>query len=184
MSIPATEVEARWNAAAEPFTAVVREVRDWGAATPCEGWDALDLLDHVIAGQRDFAARQGREVPLFDGSRQQMATQWAKHAAALSALAGDEEFIMRPMKTALGEMTVGEALIRFHAFDLIVHRWDLARSQGVDARFTDAEIDCVEESLELFGDAAYTPGILGESVPVADDADPQTRLLGRLGRRG
>ena len=85
MSIPATEVEARWNAAAEPFTAVVREVRDWGAATPCEGWDALDLLDHVIAGQRDFAARQGREVPLFDGSRQQMATQWAKHAAALSA---------------------------------------------------------------------------------------------------
>ena len=64
MSIPATEVEARWNAAAEPFTAVVREVRDWDAATPCEGWDALDLLDHVIAGQRDFAARQGREVPL------------------------------------------------------------------------------------------------------------------------
>ena len=37
MSIPATEVEARWNAAAEPFTAVVREVRDWDAATPCEG---------------------------------------------------------------------------------------------------------------------------------------------------
>ena len=60
MSIPATEVEARWNAATEPFTAVVREVRDWDAATPCEGWDALDLLDHVIAGQRDFAARQGR----------------------------------------------------------------------------------------------------------------------------
>ena len=84
MSIPATEVEARWNAAAEPFTAVVREVRDWDAATPCEGWDALDLLDHVIAGQRDFAARQGREVPLFDGSRQQLATQWAKHAAAMS----------------------------------------------------------------------------------------------------
>ncbi|MHD0175174.1 hypothetical protein ACNQUF_11635, partial [Corynebacterium diphtheriae] len=47
-----------------------------------------------------------------------------------------------------------------------------------------AEIDCVEESLELFGDAAYTPGILGEPVPVADDADRQTRLLGRLGRRG
>ena len=66
-------------------------------------------------------------------------------AAAMSALAGDEEFIMRPMKTALGEMPVGEALIRFHAFDVIVHRWDLARSQGVDARFTDAEIDCVEE---------------------------------------
>ena len=47
MSIPATEVEARWNAAAEPFTAVVREVRDWDAATPCEGWDALDLLAKI-----------------------------------------------------------------------------------------------------------------------------------------
>ena len=112
MSIPATEVEARWNAAAEPFTAVVREVRDWDAATPCEGWDALDLLDHVIAGQRDFAARQGREVPLFDGSRQQLATQWTKHAAAMSALAGDEEFILRPMDTALGEMTTSRRVSR------------------------------------------------------------------------
>lgn len=184
MSIPATEIEARWKAAAEPFTAVVDAVGDWSAATPCEGWDALDLVDHVVGAQRDFASRQGREVPLFDGSRQQMASQWTKHAAALSALAGDEEFIMRPMQTALGEMTVGEALIRFHAFDLIVHRWDLARSQGVDARFTDAEMDRVEESLAMFGDAAYTPGILGEPVPVADDADRQARLLGRLGRRG
>lgn len=183
MSIPATEVEARWNEASEPFTAVVRAVRDWDAATPCEGWDALDLLDHVVGAERDFAARQGREVPLFDGSRQQTANQWTKHSAALSALAGDEEFIMKPMHTALGEMTVGEAMIRFHAFDLIVHRWDLARSQGVDERFTDAEMDCIEESLDLFGGAAYTPGILAQPVPVADDADRQARLLGRLGRR-
>ena len=58
-----------------------------------------------------------------------------------------------------------------------------ARSQGVDERFTDAEMDCIEESLDLFGDAAYTPGILAQPVPVADDADRQARLLGRLGRR-
>ena len=43
MSIPATEVEARWNAAAEPFTAVVREVRDWDAATPCSDWTAREV---------------------------------------------------------------------------------------------------------------------------------------------
>lgn len=182
MTIPAAEIETRWTAVAEPFDAVVRAVRDWDAATPCEGWDALDLLDHVVRSQRDFAARQGREVPLFDGSRQSMPSQWAKHAAALTALAGDEAFTAQPMRTALGEMSVGEALLRFHAFDLIVHRWDLARSQGADERFSEAEMDLVEDSLTHFGDAAYTPGILGAPVPVADDADRQTRLLGRLGR--
>ena len=179
----ATEIEARWATASAPFTAVVRAVTDWDAPTPCEGWDALDLLDHVIGAERDFAARHGREVPLFDGSRSQTSLQWIKHEAALSALAGDPEFVQRSMDTAVGSMTVGEALLHFHAFDLIVHRWDLARSQGIDERFTDAEMDQVEASLESFGDRAYTPGILAGPLPVDDGASRQERLLARLGRR-
>ena len=178
-----TETEARWDAAAAPFTALVQAVADWDAPTPCDGWTAAYLLDHVVTAERDFAARQGREVPVFDGSRSPRHLQWIKHEAAMSALAGDPEFTQRAMDTAVGAMTVGEALLHFHVFDLIVHRWDLARSQDVDERFTDAEMDHVEAALESFGERAYTPGILGAAIPVADGAPRQERLLARLGRR-
>ena len=179
----ATEIEARWAAAAKPFTAMVDAVADWDAASPCEGWTAADLVDHVVASERDFAARQGREVPVFDGSRSPKATQWAKHEAAMSALAGDPEFTQRAMETAVGAMTVGEALLHFHAFDLIVHRWDLARSQGRDEEFTELEMDRVEAALDSFGDRAYAPGILGPRLEAAPGASRQERLLARLGRR-
>lgn len=177
-----TTIEAGWIAASEPFTEVVRAVTDWGAPTPCEGWTAQDLLDHVVTSERDFAARQGREVPLFDGSRSELSTQWVKHASALAALAGDETFINQHLSTATGEMTVGQAMLHFHGFDLIVHRWDLARSQGVETTFTDEEMDRIEAALDSFGDKAYQPGILAAPVAVPDDAPRQVRLLGRLGR--
>ena len=183
MSIPATEVEARWNEASEPFTAVVRAVRDWDAATPCEGWDALDLLDHVVGAERDFAARQGREIPVFDGSRNELWTQWVKHASAVRALAGDRTFVMRPLGTATGEMTVGEALLHYHGFDLVVHRWDLGRSQGIDVQFSEVEMDRIEAALDAFGERAYTAGVFAEPLPVAEGASRQERILARMGRK-
>ncbi|MDY6055057.1 TIGR03086 family metal-binding protein [Micrococcus sp.] len=178
-----TTTEARWLAASGPFTEVVRGVADWEAPTPCEGWSARDLLDHVITSQRDFAARQGREVPVFDGSRSQLSLQWIKHEAAMSALAGDETFIDETMDTATGPMSVGEALVHYYGFDLLVHRWDLARSQGRQESFTEEEMDRVEAVLDSFGDQAYQPGILAGPLQAPAGAGRQERLLARLGRR-
>lgn len=178
-----TTIQARWHDIAAPFTQTVGQVGDWHAPTPCEGWDAATLLDHVVTSQRDFVARNGREVPVFDGSRSDdRRVQWIKHEAAVDALSSDESFIQQTMRTALGEETVGEALLRFHGFDLLVHRWDLARSQGLVVEFTDAELDRIVASLDAFGDQAYAPGIFGPAVDVPADADRQTRLLARTGR--
>lgn len=179
-----TDIEARWTAYAADFTAVVDQVTDWHAQTPCTEWDAAQLLEHMVTSQRDFAAANGREVPIFDGSRSMdRRVQWIKHTAAMEALAGDPSFINQTMSTALGQSTVGDALLRFHGFDLVVHRWDLGRSQGIDVQFTDVEMDRLEATLDAFGDRAYTPGILAEPVQVPEDASRQERLLARMGRR-
>lgn len=171
-------------ALADPFTALVRSVQDWDAPTPCQGWNARDLVDHVVQSQRDFAARAGREIPVFDGSRTGgVPALWAKHAAAVESLAGDASFIGATMKTALGEQHVGDSLLTFYGFDLIVHRWDLARSQGRDERFSASEMELVEHALDSFGAQAYTPGILEGPLEPAPDADRQGLLLARLGRR-
>ena len=179
-----TDIEARWTSYADDFTAVVDQVTDWHAQTPCADWDAAQLLAHVVTAQRDFAANNGREVPLFDGSRSMdRRVQWIKHTAAMEALAGDRTFINQTMSTALGQSTVGDALLRFHGFDLVVHRWDLGRSQGIDVRFSDVELDRLEVALDAFGERAYTAGVFADPVPVAEDASRQDRILARMGRR-
>ncbi len=179
-----TDIEARWTSYADDFTAVVDQVTDWHAQTPCADWDAAQLLAHVVTAQRDFAANNGREVPLFDGSRSMdRRVQWIKHTAAMEALAGDRTFINQTMSTALGQSTVGDALLRFHGFDLVVHRWDLGRSQGIDVRFSDVELDRLEAALDAFGERAYTAGVFADPVPVAEDASRQDRILARMGRR-
>lgn len=179
-----TDIEARWTSYADDFTAVVDQVTDWHAQTPCADWDAAQLLAHVVTAQRDFAANNGREVPLFDGSRSMdRRVQWIKHTAAMEALAGDRTFINQTMSTALGQSTVGDALLRFHGFDLVVHRWDLGRSQGIDVRFSDVELDRLEAALDAFGERAYTAGVFAGPVPVAEDASRQDRILARMGRR-
>ncbi|MCT1909232.1 hypothetical protein [Brachybacterium paraconglomeratum] len=71
-----------------------------------------------------------------------------------------------------------------YAFDLIVHRWSQARTQGRDARLTEAELALVGAAVDGWGEHAYAPGIFGAPVDVAAGADGQTRVLARTGRRG
>jgi hypothetical protein len=90
----------------------------------------------------------------------------------------------RPHDGAFGPTTVGDVLLDFYGFDLIVHRWDLARSQGRDARLTGAELALVDAAVDGWGEHAYAPGIFGAPAEVPAGADEQTRVLARTGRRG
>jgi uncharacterized protein (TIGR03086 family) len=81
-----------------------------------------------------------------------------------------------------GRTTIGETLANFYGFDLVVHRWDLARATGQDTAFTDAEMDRLEQSIAGFGDQLYAEGVCEPAVPVPDDATRQERLLATMGR--
>ncbi|MFB2572830.1 maleylpyruvate isomerase N-terminal domain-containing protein [Micrococcus sp. IITD107] len=177
-----SDLAAAWTAAAEPFTAVVESVQDWSAASSCEGWTAADVLDHVMQTQREFVERHGREVPLWDGEPEQPEQQWFKHQAAMAALIGDEDFAAQSMETPFGPSTVGQTLLGFYGFDLIVHRWDIARSQGRDEQLTDAELNTVDAAVDGFGEHAYAPGIFQEPVDVPAGATRQQQVLARTGR--
>lgn len=176
------DLVSTWNAYAEPFTAVVESVTDWSASSPCEGWSAADVLDHVMQTQREFVERHGREIPLWDGAPEQPDEQWFKHQAAMAALIGDEDFASHTMDTPFGESTLGETMLNFYGFDLIVHRWDIAASQGRDEQLTETELDVVDRAVDGFGDHAYAPGIFAAAVEVSSGASRQQRVLARTGR--
>lgn len=168
-----------WDRHTEPLTRVIEDVTDWDAASPCEGWTAADVLDHLMDTHRDFVSRHGREIPLVSGSP---AEQWQHHAAAMDALVRDEEFTDTTMQTPFGDSTVGQVLLDFYGMDLIVHRWDLATSQGADHRLSEDELAEVDAAVDGYGEAAYGPGIFKDPVPVPEGADRQARVLARTGR--
>lgn len=179
----------------DPFTAVVDSVPDdsWTRQTPCTDWRAGDLVDHVVDTQRNFLVRHGvlpddhepvdahEEDTSATGDADDPQTNWRAHADRVrSALTAEE--LNREIDGYFGPTTVGATMIDFYGFDLIVHRWDLARACGRDEVFTPDELDAVERSIATFGDQMYSPGICQAAVDVPADADRQTRLLGVMGR--
>ncbi len=50
--------------AADRFTDLVTTTTDWSAPSPCEGWSAADLLDHLVDTQRDYISRAWAAEPV------------------------------------------------------------------------------------------------------------------------
>jgi hypothetical protein len=82
-----------------------------------------------------------------------------------------------------GPTTFESAIDRFANFDLVVHRWDLARATGGDDSIPEADAQRVLDGVAAFGPALYGPGVCADPVEVGADADLVTRMLGVVGRR-
>lgn len=171
-----------WNDLADRFGATVDSIDDWEAASPCEGWNARDVLTHVIETQRDFLTGQGCDL----GERLDFANPagaWHGHDERIRGLLADPAVAEREYDGHFGRTTIGATLTTFYGFDLVAHRWDLARSAGREVRFDDAELALLEASIDGFGEHLYADGICRPALPVDGDADRQTHVLARLGRR-
>ena len=82
----------------------------------------------------------------------------------------------------IGEVPLPEAVSRFFTADVFMHTWDLARATGQDDRLDPAVTGPVVEGMEQMEEVLRSSGQFGVRVPVGDDADAQTRLLGFIGR--
>ena len=171
------------DAHADRFTAVVEAAgdTDWSSPSPCEGWTAADVLDHVVDPQRDFLGKRGADV----GARPQGTPQevWAAHRDVVRRVTADDAFVTEEYDGYFGRTTVADTLANFYGFDLLVHRWDLARALGQDVTWDDGELDKIEASLEGFGDALYSDGVCKPAIEVPAGASRQERALGLMGRR-
>ncbi len=168
---------------AMPFAAVVERLdpSDWDRPSPCEGWSARDVLAHVIDTQRQFLEARGLDV----GDRPDLGdptSAWERHASRVQDLLGDASVAGLVYDGVFGRTTVGASMVRFYGFDLVVHRWDIARSAGLDEPLSDAELEMVDTAADGFGGHLYDEGVCRTAVDVSDDADRQTRVLARLGR--
>lgn len=83
-----------------------------------------------------------------------------------------------------GPTTFAATVDDFYSFDLVVHRWDLARAVGLtEYEAMDAdELARIRRSGAVFGESARMPGVLGAELPAPADASEQERVLAWLGR--
>lgn len=174
----------RFDRMAAPFTAVVASLPEaaWDEPSACEGWSARDVLDHVITTERDFFAGHHIDLGAAPDVAGSPVEAWKTHLAAVRSLIGDDSVAERTFDGYFGPTTIGATVVDFYGWDLLPHRWDIARSAGRDEAFTDDELTTLEDSIDEMGDQLYAEGICRPPVPVGDGANRQTKVLARLGR--
>jgi uncharacterized protein (TIGR03086 family) len=83
----------------------------------------------------------------------------------------------------IGEVPLPEAIDRFYTADVFMHTWDLARATGQDETLDEDMSRELYEGMVPIEDLLRGSGQYGPAVPVPDDADWQTRMLGFIGRK-
>jgi uncharacterized protein (TIGR03086 family) len=180
-----SEISDRYDRLSSTFAATLAAVPEdrWDAATPCQEWTTLDLVRHVVDSQGLFLSLVGREVgPLPPLEKDPTGAFDAARAAVLADLQ-DPERAGAEFEGHAGRTTLERAVDRFLTFDLVVHRWDLARATGLDEGIDQADLAFVRQGTDAMGDMLHTSGSTAPPLDPPPGADEQTALLARLGRR-
>jgi uncharacterized protein (TIGR03086 family) len=185
------DTSAMFSSAVAEFDARVRQIDDhqWQAATPDDEWNVHDLVNHVVgedlwappllAGST-IAEVGGR----FDGDvlgADPKAAWAAASGAAVRAVEG-EGAMDRIVHLSFGDFPGREYTLQLFA-DHLIHAWDLARAIGADERLDAGLVASCATWFEAVEDAYRGAGAIAARPRVPGDADAQTVLLARFGRR-
>ena len=179
-----TEISERYGRLADEFAAKIADVPDdrWESPSPCEGWTARDVVRHVVETQGMFLGFVGRKLEDVPSVDDDPGAAWDAARAQIARDLEDPARANEEFDGFTGRSTFETAVDRFLSFDLVVHRWDLARAAGLDDRIDPDDVARVQAAAEAFGDAMRAPGVFGPAVEPPPDADDQTRLMAYLGR--
>jgi uncharacterized protein (TIGR03086 family) len=175
-----TEISDRYDRLSQAFADKVAQVQDWDAASPCEGWTARDVLQHVADTPPMFFGLIGEDLgELPEDPVEKLAAGRQRLQAALE----DDATAKTEFDGFFGRSTFEDAVNRFVTFDLVIHNCDLSKAAGLDTTLDPGDVALLTASAEGMGDAGVKAGVFKAPLDVPADADPQTRLLGLTGRQ-
>jgi uncharacterized protein (TIGR03086 family) len=186
------EIADRYRRHADAFEAKVAAVRSdqWANPSPCEKWDARDVVDHIVAMHGYMLRPIGRSLPPGESDP---LTDFRAARAVVEEVLADPELAGQEVDTPTGRMTMADQIDRVVSDDLVLHGWDLARATGQDEAMDPADVERLwastsaipPELMEKYRTPdAFGPGVevFGPEVAVPEDAPLQDRLLGLIGR--
>jgi uncharacterized protein (TIGR03086 family) len=192
LSIPLVDVVEWHSRAVEQAARRIEQVTpdQLTLPTPCSEWDVRGLLNHMVGGNRRFAAvARGEEVPPPTGEYPDQLgddpvgayAESAKEIIAAFALPGALD---RPFPVRVGDVP-GQVAVSLRLIDTMVHLWDLGRATG-EGESLDPDLVAEADRLarSLIGATVRGPGRpFGDEVHVPSDAPIEHRLVAFLGRQ-
>lgn len=180
-----SELADRYRKIAGEFTKRVEAVPDdaWARPAPCEGWVARDVVRHLVEwGPAMLFENWNIERPETPSVDEDPAGAWRAVNDAMQRALDDPAVATSERETQMGNNTLERVADMIWTNDVLVHTWDLARATGQDDTLDAAEVARMYEGMEPMDAAIRNSGHFGPRVEVADDADPQSKLLGFTGR--
>jgi uncharacterized protein (TIGR03086 family) len=157
----------------------------WHRPSPCDGWNAIDVLEHVIGFHDVLLLRPLGLKPQrpHDDPRRRWGLTFDR---VRQALAGADVLQRVAEIPAVGtnpptRLDFGELLPRLTQ-DVLVHTWDLARAVGGNDELDSHWCATFLARLPADPNVLTGTGMFAAPIAVDDAADPQSRLLARLGR--
>src|SRR5690242_1744481 len=166
------------------FTDKVNGTRSWDAPAPVPDWTARDVVRHLVEWLPPFlAGGSSVRLPAVPSVDDDPAGAWHAHADAVQALLDDPATAGLTLSNPhIGQLPLDRAIDQFYTPDVFMHTWDLARATGQDDRLDPGFCAMLLSRMEQMEEAIRSSGHYGPRVEVPDDADPQTKLLGFIGR--
>jgi uncharacterized protein (TIGR03086 family) len=159
----------------------------WGAPTPCPGWDVWALTNHLVGGLRIFTAQltgtdAGGEHE-DDWLGDSPATAYTAAAAAVLTAWRAPGAMTRTLSISLGDLPAPMGAV-IELTEVVVHGLDLAVATGQEDRVDAAQAASLHALMLGMGvDAFRVPGVFGPAVPAPADAPRHRQLLAFLGRQ-
>lgn len=156
----------------------------WDAVAPVDGWVARDVVRHLVTWLPPFLL-SGAGITLAAGPSvdDDPIAAWVAHTEAVQAVLDDPSTESAVLKNPhIGEMPLSAAIANIYSADVFMHTWDLARATGQDDSLDAARCEMMFQGMQPLDEVLRSSGQYGPRIPVAADADPQTQLLGFIGR--
>ena len=173
--------------AVHAFDAVVQraDASDWQKATPCDDWNATELLEHQCAVLNGVAAiastgEMAKPTPPADMSDPQAA--WAQtRENVLSAL--DQKGVLHQEGPFWFNAATVDDMIGVVMWDAVAHTWDLATAIGQDPGLDESLLQACHDVVAPMSDMLVETGRTAAPLECAADAPILDRYLALVGRQ-
>ena len=185
----------RYRRHADAFGRKVAALRpdQWSNQSPCEAWNARDVVDHIVVMHPVMLRPVGLEPSAAPAVNDDPVGAFEAARADVEAVLDDPGLAGTECDTPNGRMTVEQQIDEVVSDDLVFHGWDLARATGQDDTMEPEDVERLWSIITAIPPdliakyrtpGAFGPGVevFGPEVAVPEDAQLQDRLLGLIGR--
>ena len=174
---------ADYETAASGFADVLAQCGDdLSMPSPCEGWAAQDVVDHVMGGPPYYTEAWGGTVPEVPADADR-AARYGAESRALADTCRQPGVLERMVPSPFGGEIPAEVMFGILTSDTLIHTWDLARSIGVDVVLDQDLLQRTWDGLVPMEEIVRRPEVFGPPVDVAPDAPLQDRAMAWFGRQ-